>query len=170
MKERMSGYNGYFTVELALLFPVIFSVLVLIIYTAFFVHDRAVLDSVAYEAALRGSGITYEKADIEGKTRHEAQELLKNRLFITRDVRIEVKVDPMQVKVICSGNFRIPSGLVWAPELRRKGRHIEVEGKAARLNPGQLIRDTRMLENIAKIGGRHGDKDKERKPSKVTDR
>ena len=150
---------GYFTVELALLFPIVFSVIVLIIYTAFLVHDRSVLDSVAYEAALRGSGISYEKADIKGKVTKEAEGLLKGRLFVTKNVNVKVDLSLTEIKVTCSGDFKIPSGLVWTRELRGQGRRIELTGVAGRLNPGQLIRDTRMIKNIKEIGGRHGSKD-----------
>ncbi|MCR4744092.1 MAG: pilus assembly protein [Lachnospiraceae bacterium] len=151
------SYNAYFTVELALLFPIIFSVIVLIIYTAFLVHDRAVLDSAAYEAALRGSAISYKGADIEGKVKNEAKDLLDKRLFVTKNIKIEVDITQKEIKVKCSGDFRIPSGIIWARELRNKGKHIEVTGVAERLNPGQVIRDTRMIKNIAGLGGGHGD-------------
>ncbi len=157
--------EGYFTVEIALLFPIIFSVIVLIIYTAFLVHDRAVLDSAAYEAALRGSGITYKNADIRGKVKREAEELLKNRLFATKNTKVNVEVDMMRIKVTCEGDFRIPAGLVWTRNLRQKGRHLKLTGTAARLNPGQVIRDTRAIKNIMELGGGDGDKDSERKSS-----
>ncbi len=156
-------YNGYFTVEIALLFPVIFSVIVLIIYTAFLVHDRAVLDSAAYEAALRGSAITYKDADVKGKVKREAEELLRNRLFVTKNTKVDVEVNMLQIKVTCGGDFRIPSGLVWTGSLRQKGRHIELTGIAARLNAGQVIRDTRAIKNMMELGD--GDKDSKRKSS-----
>lgn len=145
-----SEHEGYFTLELALLFPVIFSIIVLIIYTAFFVHDRAVMDSAAYEAALRGSAITYPGADIEGRVRREADDLLKSRLFVTKNTEVDVDINIRRIKVDISGEFKISSGLIWTSGLREKDKKIKVSGIAERLNPGQVIRDTGMIKGITK--------------------
>ena len=66
--------KGSFTIEAALLMPVIFLVLMGILYLNFFVHNRAWLTAAAYEAAVSGSmegysknGNVYEKADIQGR-------------------------------------------------------------------------------------------------------
>lgn len=66
--------RGSFTVEAALLMPVIFLVLMGLLYLNFFVHNRAWLTAAAYEAAVSGSmegysknGNIYEKADIQGR-------------------------------------------------------------------------------------------------------
>ena len=66
--------RGSFTIEAALLMPVIFLVLMGVLYLNFFVHNRAWLTAAAYEAAVSGSmegysknGKVYEKADIQGR-------------------------------------------------------------------------------------------------------
>ena len=43
------------TIEAALIFPFIMGIIVFIIYISFFLHDRAVMKSCAYQAALKGS-------------------------------------------------------------------------------------------------------------------
>ena len=64
--------KGSFTIEAALLMPLILMVLMGLLYLDFFVHNRAWLTSAAYEAAVSGSmegykkdGDIYEKADIQ---------------------------------------------------------------------------------------------------------
>ena len=66
--------KGSFTVEAALLMPVIFLVLMGLLYLNFYVHNRAWLTAAAYEAAVSGSmegysknGNSYEKADNQGR-------------------------------------------------------------------------------------------------------
>ena len=66
--------KGSFTIEAALLMPLILMVLMGLLYLDFFVHNRAWLTSAAYEAAVSGSmegykkdGDIYEKADIQGR-------------------------------------------------------------------------------------------------------
>ena len=63
-----------FTIEAALLMPLVLMILIGVLYLDFFVHDRAYLTAAAYEAAVSGSmegykkkGNIYEKADIQGR-------------------------------------------------------------------------------------------------------
>ena len=66
--------KGSFTIEAALLMPLLLMVLMGVLYLDFFVHDRAWLTSAACEAAVSGSmegykkkGNVYEKTDIQGR-------------------------------------------------------------------------------------------------------
>ena len=56
-------FKGSYTVEAAFIFPLVMSVIVLIIYLSFFIHDRAVMDAASYQAAMRGSFVTSGKSD-----------------------------------------------------------------------------------------------------------
>ncbi len=66
--------KGSFTIEAALLMPLVLMILIGVLYLDFFVHDRAYLTAAAYEAAVSGSmegykkkRNIYEKADIQGR-------------------------------------------------------------------------------------------------------
>lgn len=66
--------RGSFTIEAALLMPIILLVLMGVLYLNFFVHNRAWLTAAACEAAVSGSmegysknGKIYEKADLQGR-------------------------------------------------------------------------------------------------------
>ena len=66
--------KGSFTIEAALLMPLVLMILIGVLYLDFFVHDRAYLTAAAYEAAVSGSmegykkkGNIYEKADTQGR-------------------------------------------------------------------------------------------------------
>ena len=66
--------KGSFTIEAALLMPLVLMILIGVLYLDFFVHDRAYLTAAAYEAAVSGSmegykkkGNIYEKADIQAR-------------------------------------------------------------------------------------------------------
>lgn len=65
--------KGSFTIEAALLMPLVLMILIGVLYLDFFVHDRAYLTAAAYEAAVSGSmegykkkGNIYEKAGYTG--------------------------------------------------------------------------------------------------------
>ena len=47
--------KGSFTIEAALLMPLVLMILIGVLYLDFFVHDRAYLTAAAYEAAVSGS-------------------------------------------------------------------------------------------------------------------
>ena len=53
--------KGSFTIEAALLMPLILMVLMGLLYLDFFVHNRTWLTSAAYEAAVSGSMEGYKK-------------------------------------------------------------------------------------------------------------
>ena len=66
--------KGSFTIEAALLMPLVLMILIGVLYLDFFVHDRAYLTAAAYEAAVSGSmegykkeANIYETADIQGR-------------------------------------------------------------------------------------------------------
>lgn len=55
--------KGSFTIEAALLMPLILMVLMGLLYLDFFVHNRAWLTSAAYEAAVSGSMKVIKKTE-----------------------------------------------------------------------------------------------------------
>ena len=66
--------KGSFTLEVALLMPLLLTVIMSMLYLDFFVHNRAWLTAAAYEAAVSGSmegykkeANIYETADIQGR-------------------------------------------------------------------------------------------------------
>ena len=66
--------KGSFTLEAALLMPLLLTVIMSMLYLDFFVHNRAWLTAAAYEAAVSGSmegykkeANIYETADIQGR-------------------------------------------------------------------------------------------------------
>lgn len=73
--------RGSFTIEAALLMPVIFLVLMGVLYLNFFVHNRAWLTAAAYEAAVSGSMEGYSKnGKVYEKSRYSGQDAGKYRI------------------------------------------------------------------------------------------
>ena len=55
MKKKIEDLDGYLTVEASFLFPVMFMILILLIYWGFYCYDKSVSIQCSYLAALRGS-------------------------------------------------------------------------------------------------------------------
>jgi Flp pilus assembly protein TadG len=124
--------RGSFTVEAALLMPVIFLVLMGLLYLNFYVHNRAWLTAAAYEAAVSGSmegysknGNSYEKADNQGRMLGSAGlpggENLRMQISTGKSVQVTYRME-------------IPAGFLG---LKWK---IKATGKAVPLRPVGWIR------------------------------
>ena len=151
-------FKASYTLEASLLFPFILAVLVLLIYFSFFIHDRAVLDIAANEAAIRGSEITDPDGDIFTKVRDTGKRETEGRLLATDNLAMDVRVDSKEVKVSYSGDFRIPKGVILVPGMNMEGTNITVEGKSARIDPSGFIRECRMVEARIEEKDSRGDK------------
>ncbi len=142
-------FKGSVTVEASLLFPLILMVIVISMYALFFIHDRAVLDAAAYEAALRGCEITSEKADIRGKVALKCEESVKGRLLSTKDLNTDIEITGQYIRVRFSGEFAVPGGVNPVPGAGFKRLEIKAEGHSDRRTPMSYVRQFRTAENAA---------------------
>ena len=140
-------YKGSYTVEAAFLFPLIMSVIVLIIYLSFFIHDRAVMDAASYQAALRGSLVTADKSDFMAKAEKAGDELLKDTLLVTRVSEKNIEMKNNTLTVTYSGVMSIPGGVNFIPGIPSELK-MKVKSSATRLDPTGFVRSCRIIENL----------------------
>ena len=102
MKER----NAYFTVEAALVFPVVISLLLFIIYMLFYQYDRCLLEQDMGAMALWGS---LEEADNAG----ELEEKTRNRM---REMYREAGLEQNRFSAKGAGSltFPLPGWNIWS--------------------------------------------------------
>ncbi len=144
-------FKGSYTVEASFLLPMILTVIVLIIYLAFFLHDRQVLYSAAYTSALRGSQLINGE-DIYSQVEKSAGELIKNRLIGTGGLRTDIEINSDRITVAYDGSMRIPAGALLCRYLNGGKEVLDVRAKAESkcVNPAGFIRKCRIVENMAK--------------------
>ena len=142
-------FKASYTVEASLLFPFILAVTVLLIYFSFFIHDRAVMDAAANEAALRGSEITSPHGDIFSRVRETGRRETEGRLLATKNLDMDIRVDSSEVNVIYKGDFAIPSGVLPVPQMSMGNTTITVSGRSCRIDPAGFIRECRVVEAFA---------------------
>ncbi|MBQ9549897.1 MAG: pilus assembly protein [Lachnospiraceae bacterium] len=148
-------YKASYTVEASLLFPFILAVTVLLIYFSFFIHDRAVMDAAANQAALRGSEITSPHGDIFSKVRDTGKRETEGRLLATKNLDMDIKVDSKEINVTYKGEFAIPAGVLPVPGMGMVNTSIRVIGRSSRIDPAGFIRECRVVEAYA--GGKGED-------------
>ena len=148
---RKYRFKGSYTVEASFLLPMILTVIILIIYMAFFLHDRQVLYSAAYTSALRGSQLINGE-DIYSQVEKSARELIKNRLLGTDGLRTDIEIGSDKIVVSYDGILRIPAGALLCRYLNGGKDTLSVKARAESkcVNPVSFVRKCRIVENMAK--------------------
>ncbi len=141
--------SAYFTVEAALLFPMVLLFIILMIFLAFYSYDRCVLEQSAYEAALFGTGshLDSAKASYDASAEAAAQ-LVKDRLFAVQNVEYRVSVTSDAVTVTYSCEINMPF-IAWLGEyIETLDFSLEVRREAPRIRPVRAIRGYRILNGL----------------------
>ena len=157
MKKRRSQVNGSYTIEAALVFPLIMTVIVFIIYMSFFLHDRSVMSSCAYQAALKASLIRTGADDMKAEADRAAAYSIEGLLLATENVEINTSVSGKEVKVSYQGDLSIPQGILFfaihgSDSIKVSGSAVAHEKDAI-----EFIRQCRSVGNAAEnifTGGR----------------
>ncbi|MBQ4482848.1 MAG: pilus assembly protein [Lachnospiraceae bacterium] len=147
MKKRV---EGSYTIEAALIFPFIMGVIVFIIYISFFLHDRAVMKSCAYQAALKGSLIRTGEADAKKEAERAAAYNIDGLLLATSGVSHEVFVSGKEITVKYSGSLSIPQGILFMKISGTDSIAVAGEGSASIKDAIEFIRKTRTIQNAVK--------------------
>ena len=139
--------KGSYTIEAALIFPFIMGVIVFIIYISFFLHDRAVMKSCAYQAALKASLIRTGASDMEREALKAAEYNISGLLLATEGLDTRVSVSGKEVIVSYSGTLRIPQGALFMRISGTDGIVVSGEGRASQKDAIEFIRKCRVLYN-----------------------
>lgn len=128
--------KGRFVLEAALLVPGICILLVYLVYFTLYAHDCAVLVHTALESGVKG---IYQEdltdRQTEQKIRQDLQQKLPERLLWIREPQIEVRADPVRVKISLSGE---------GPFLRTG--EIQIQQTLYRIGPCGIVRRSRWLQ------------------------
>lgn len=141
--------NGYFTVEAALIFPMVLLFTVMMIFLAFYSYDRCVLEQSAYEAALRGTGNHIKNAQEAYEQAYEAAgRLVEEKLFAMHDFEYEVSVSAefVTVRYQCVVNMPL---MGWLCEyVSGIDLALDVSSDARRCRQTRTIRGCRVVNHL----------------------
>lgn len=109
--ESIWNQTGSFTIEIALLMPFIIGVFLFILFMAYYVHDRCVLEKTCLTSALRGS------QELEKKAAYVSAEAVMQELYLNRligDWELNHKIEITEEKVMSSvqGTMHVTEGLL----------------------------------------------------------
>lgn len=132
------------TIEASLLFPMLLSGIIFIIYMGFYLYNAGTIKQIAYIAVLRGSQEEYKSSDaIENYVEQEVQKMLSNRMLVKENMEINAKVFSNKVSVEIEFGMKAPffQGS-WSKINLWK---METKAEAVRLNPVDIIRNVRKI-------------------------
>lgn len=141
--------EAYFTVEAALILPIVMLLTVMMIFLAIYSYDRCVMEHSAYEAALRGTNSHFRTAkEAESAACAAAEKLVEGKLFAIYAFSYDVAVDAGSVTVTyhCAVNMPL---LTWLGEyVSGIDTALDISRSAVRLRPARTIRDCRILNGL----------------------
>lgn len=95
MRFRKNIYkNGVMTLELSLLMPVILAVIILIIFTGYFYHDKCIIERGAYSACIKGAEyLSQQKGREHNEQDHtaDAESMMREAFYNETDNRLTGK-------------------------------------------------------------------------------
>lgn len=140
---------AYFTVEAALILPIVMLFTVMMIFLAFYSYDRCVMEHSAYEAALRGACSHFDTAEEAKSAADEAaRELIREKLFAIQDFDYDVSVDAKSVTVTYHCVVNMPF-VTWLGEyVSGIDTTLDISRSAWRLRPTRTVRDCRILNRL----------------------
>ena len=101
--------NAYFTVEAALVFPMVLGVIVLLIYLAFFQYDRCLMEQDMGMLALRGCTIWAEdKEALMQELMEQADKVYMDKYIAWNGSEATIRLEKGTVEVRQEGTLRFP--------------------------------------------------------------
>lgn len=140
--------DAYFTVEAALILPMVMLFTTMMIFLAFYSYDRCILEHSAYEAALRGTSSHIKTAEeAYTQARMAAGRLVEEKLFAVKDFHYNISVEANAVTVSYHCIINMPF-ILWLGEyVSDVDMALDISRSARRYRQTRTIRDCRILNN-----------------------
>lgn len=145
-RKKQKSVQGYMTLEAAFIIPWVIFLFVFLIYTAFYLYDKCVLFQDAYTLCFRAS-IQKEENGVLNYISSHMESQFGRKYFGVGSVEKSAEQSDKEVCVYGTCCIKIPFRhfFVMAEE---DGWRIQTQAAAQIINPVDIIRKSRMAENI----------------------
>lgn len=142
----MKRLRAYFTVEAALVIPLVISVLTMTVFLFVYQYDRCLMEQDVGMLALYAGTLATEDMDKMTKQigRRAAERYTDKYLFWTQD-KIDISVRKDRVEIVGEGSIVIPLP-EWNLLNSQKGWSAKVIRRISRLSPTEIIRLWRRIK------------------------
>ena len=147
-RKKTWSLDGSYTVEMALLFPLILGVLLFSMGLTFYLYDLCVLDINANLAALEGQKyVDMSEGNRKKKIRERAEEA-KDSLIAIEKLSVSVQTKGEKISVVYSGEYTFPIVNLFLNGNRKK-EVVSVQAESVIQNAVEWIRTVRKVGRIA---------------------
>jgi CRISPR/Cas system CSM-associated protein Csm3 (group 7 of RAMP superfamily) len=140
-----------FTIEAALLMPLIIGTIVVLLYMSFFLHDNAVITEGTILLANR---YTNERkltnTQIKQKIINEKQQSIESKVLAAKNIATAVEVNDKKISITCNATFEFPSMYLIRQIFNQRTLSITTTKTINRANPVAFIRNCRTIEHVIK--------------------
>lgn len=143
-----SKENAYFSLEACLILPLIFYLLLFLIYAGFFQYDRCLLRQDTYRLLIRGSQVSFagnEEVLKKLKAEDENWYYEKYALCSLGSRELEVRHGSIRIAQKAALKVTFPVLGEW---LGQSEWEFSIDAEGGRSRPTQVIRDCRKLERV----------------------
>ncbi len=141
--------KGSFTIEAAVIVPVVMVVIVGMIFIAFLVHDMVTMDALNTYMIIENANKYNESEDI---IKSDLQDRLNSGLIITKNINVETSKRSDGIIVKSCGNFSLPFPALselFGANVVNESSQITVTNLDGR---GSLLKNKAIVDGIKKIG------------------
>ncbi len=150
LKRKKEGQSlaGSYTVEMAILFPMILGVLLFSLGLTFYLYDLCVLDISANLSAMEGRKfVDMSESNRKRKIRKLAEEEIENSLIAMQDLTVAVQVKGDEVSVTYEGKYTFPIiNLFFGGNAQ--GKAVSIQAKSVIQDAEKWIRMVRKTGRI----------------------
>lgn len=146
MKQISKYLKGSYTIEAALLFPIVIFSVFFIIYSAFFMHNQSVIREAVYETAIYGTTLNLKNTnEMKQKLQKKCQTAIEGRLISMKKPQVFLSVKKNCVSVQISGEMST-TPLWFLPNYN--GSKISVQKSVSAKNPIQTIQMLKLMKGL----------------------
>lgn len=131
-----------YTVENSFIMPLFIIVIVLILYTCFYIHDAVILKNSALKLAIRAE--SYEEDLQIDDLKRQGIDYIKEKTICTQNLNIIIENNKDKITVTCTGYFS--SALKW---MNKKGL-LNQNATVNKHKPDNFIRIINAVEDVIK--------------------
>lgn len=153
---KRKDLKGSFTVEAAVIMPVVIIIIVMVMYLGFFQYNRCIMTQKLYVAALRGSiydeELRVNQLEKSRYTETELKALYGTKLLAGAGLESQIGFEKKEVFVDSKLYMKVPFVALLKKQGYKNGWSIHIEKKIQIFKEIDFIRNCRKLERV--IGDR----------------
>lgn len=141
--------KGSFTVETALIMPIVLMVILIVFFFVLYMYNRSVMQNAAYRGVTQ---VFYYSSESNEYIKKECSRVvlkdLENSLVGVKNAEVEIEVSADRVEITVDGRLNVPEIISPKGTVFEELWNYEIYAKEARYNPAEIIIKGQNLENI----------------------